>query len=67
MKRLIKHFKRWNKWRKGCFNSRLYKFLVLIGLVKSPSFAWTFTDDEISEMRKGFDDALIDRFNSIPN
>lgn len=58
MKPLVRHFKRWNKWRKGCLNSRFYKFLVLIGFVESPTFALTLTDDEISNVTKGFYDAL---------
>ena len=44
MHRIILHIRLWNEWRKHCLNSRWYKFLVLIGLVKSPTligyYAW---------------------------
>jgi len=36
-KRFVRHIRAWNKWRKGCLNSRLYKFLVLIGFIVSPT------------------------------
>lgn len=32
--RIIKHFKRWNIWRKKCECSRIHKFLVLVGIRK---------------------------------
>lgn len=38
MSKLIDHFKLWNEWKKGCLNGPLHKFLVLIGLVRSPTF-----------------------------
>ena len=41
--KLVDHFQRWNKWRKHSMNSRLYKFLVLIGLQYSP----TLTMDDL--------------------
>ena len=47
-KRLINHVKRWNKWRKHCGNGWLHKILVLFGGY-SPTFALTFTDEEIAE------------------
>lgn len=37
-KRMIKHIKLWNRWRKSNTNSKFYKFLVLIKFVGSPSF-----------------------------
>ena len=37
MRRIILHIRLWNEWRKHCLNSKLYKFLVLIGLRQSPS------------------------------
>lgn len=43
---MIKHFKRWNKWRKKNVGGPIYKFLVLIGLASSPSFIFTHTDEE---------------------
>lgn len=38
MKKLIKHFKRWNVWRKHNLNSPWHHILVLFGIVKSPTF-----------------------------
>lgn len=38
MKKIIERFRLWNEWRKGCLNGPLHKFLVLIGLVYSPTF-----------------------------
>ena len=45
---MIKHIKRWNKWRKYNDNSPFHKILVLLGLVKSPSYY----------MVDGFSDAI---------
>lgn len=60
MVKLIKHFKRWNKWRKNCLNSRAHKFLVLIGIVKSPTFYTVWTDEEEELYYK----AVMEAFNS---
>ena len=38
MKKIIERFRLWNEWRKGCLNGPLHKFLVLIGLRRSPTF-----------------------------
>jgi len=38
MERLKIHIKTWKIWNKSCMNRPFYKFLVLIGLVKSPTF-----------------------------
>lgn len=46
MKKLIKHFRRWNIWRKGCLNNRTHKFLVLIGFRKSPTLTFTMLPEE---------------------
>lgn len=35
---MIARFKRWYKWQKNCLNHPFYKFLVLIGVVRSPTF-----------------------------
>ena len=35
--KLVDRFQRWNKWRKHSMNSRIYKFLVLLGLRYSPT------------------------------
>lgn len=37
--KLVDHFQSWNKWRKHNINSRIYKFLVLVGLQHSPTLA----------------------------
>lgn len=37
MKRIIHHIKVWNRWRKRSLNSKMHKFLVLIGLANSPT------------------------------
>ena len=36
--KLLDHIRIWNKWRKRNTNSKLYKFLVLVGLRHSPTF-----------------------------
>ena len=38
MKYVIRHVKDWNKWRKNNLNSWWFKFLILIGLISSPTF-----------------------------
>lgn len=44
----INHIKHWNKWRKRSLNSPINKFLVLIGLIHSPTFILqVLTDEEI--------------------
>ena len=40
IKETVDRFQRWNKWRKHSMNSRLYKFLVLIGLQYSPTLVF---------------------------
>ena len=35
---MVKNYNKWKDWQKRCINSRFYKFLVLIGLVHSPTF-----------------------------
>lgn len=43
---MFKHIERWNKWRKRNRNSKLHKLLVLLKLAHSPTFKFTFTDEE---------------------
>lgn len=45
LKRIARHVRRWNKWRKRNLNNKLHKFLVLIGIIHSPTF-FNFLDDE---------------------
>lgn len=35
---MIRHIKVWNRWRKRNLNNKFYKFLVLLGIAKSPTF-----------------------------
>jgi hypothetical protein len=56
--KIIKHLKRWNKWRKLNGNSKMYKFLVLIGFIISPSFELTWTDEECEAYYKGLCEGL---------
>lgn len=35
---MVKNYKKWKDWQKHCINSRFYKFLVLIGFIRSPTF-----------------------------
>ena len=35
---MIKRYKKWKNWQKYNANGRFYQFLVLIGLVHSPTF-----------------------------
>lgn len=50
---MIKHIRRWNAWRKGNANGPIYKFMVLIKCVKSPTFALCLLPEEVDEMREG--------------
>lgn len=43
---MIKHIKKWNKWRKNTDSSIFYQICVLFGLSISPSFIQTLTDEE---------------------
>lgn len=47
---IVKHIKHWNKWRKRNLNSKLHKFLVLIGIVHSPTYEATYDCDRYSKM-----------------
>lgn len=55
---MIKHIKRWNKWRKYNCNGKLHKLLVLLKLRYSPTFIYTFTDEEEKAIRKAFLEGL---------
>ena len=57
MKRLITHIKRWNKWRKLCMNGWLHKLSVLFG-GHSPTFQFTFTDEELADFNRAFEHGL---------
>ena len=47
---LIKHIKRWNRWRKYNTNSKLHKLLVLLGIIKSPTMVFWFPVDEWEDL-----------------
>ena len=47
MKNLFGHIRRWNYWRKRNTNGHLHHILVLLGVVKSPTFAFTLLPEEI--------------------
>lgn len=49
MKNLIKHFRRWNIWRKYNRNGGPHKILVLFGLLKSPTMVTVFPPEEIGK------------------
>lgn len=58
---MIEYLKRWNKWRKIYDAGPFYKFLVLTGIVYSPSFDITYMNEKIEEcILKGISDGLID-------
>lgn len=68
--KLINHIKRWNAWRKHCLNGKMYKVLVLIGLLKSPTLALTLTEEECQQLRQAFDRACnstVEQFNNFEN
>lgn len=50
MTKLLRHFRRWNLWRKRNLNGRLHHFLVLIRLRKSPTLALVLLPDEQSNI-----------------
>lgn len=58
--KIIRHIKRWNKWRKRCRNGKFHKFLVLIGVIHSPTFLRILTDEEekayYEEIKKIFEE-----------
>lgn len=37
-KTMLLRLKVWKHWNKKCINGKLYKFLVLLGIMHSPSF-----------------------------
>lgn len=54
MKNLIKHFRRWNIWRKCNRNGGLHKILVLFGVTKSPTMATVLLPEEVDEFFDAF-------------
>lgn len=59
MKKTIRHIRRWNIWRKSNTNSKLHKFLVLLGVIYSPTFAFAVSAEELADwFEKGARDAM---------
>lgn len=54
--KIVDRFQRWNKWRKHSMNSRIYKFLVLVGLRYSPTLALYRTKKEERINKEKFDE-----------
>lgn len=54
----IKHIKRWNEWRKHNINSPLHKLLVLLGIIKSPTFLCVLTKEEQEEIVKALEEHI---------
>ena len=53
VRNVIHNFKLWNQWRKHNTNSKVYKLLILLGIVNSPSFVYW---DEWQKAEKRFRD-----------
>ena len=53
-KKQIKHIKKWNKWRKACLNSPIYKLQVLFKIKKSPTFEHFWTEEDGRALYEGF-------------
>lgn len=62
---IINHIKRWNKWRKYNSNSLVYKVLVLLHIVNSPTFMFVFTDEEELEIEEAFMKGLSNGCSNI--
>lgn len=56
LNKIILHIRVWNQWRKHNLNSKLHKFLALIGWTKSPTMLYYYYcvgfDDGIKEEEK---------------
>ena len=61
MNKIILHIKIWNQWRKNNLNSKLYKFLVLIGWLKSPTMLGYYIDFGVREGLKELEDRINDK------
>ena len=51
MRKLIRHFRRWNIWRKYNVNGTLHHILVLFGIVYSPTMELTLLPEEIFSIK----------------
>ena len=53
MKKLFRHIKRWNRWRKRSMNGKIHKALVLLGVTKSPTMPFILLPEEEAEFATG--------------
>lgn len=67
MKAIINHITRWNVWRKRNVNSIFYKILVLFGIIKSPTLAFTLTSRECDEIQKAMEEAMEKARRALEN
>lgn len=59
-KTMLLRLKVWKHWNKKCINGKLYKFLVLLGIMHSPSFYCIYVwakykvehDESLSDIRQ---------------
>ena len=51
MKSIIKHFRRWNIWRKKSLNGCIHKLFVLFRIIRSPTFEQIMLPEELDEIR----------------
>ena len=62
MKKFIRdityRLKCWNKWRKGCMNGPFHKFMVLFGMIESPTFNVFLATDCGETIVKAFNDGI---------
>lgn len=58
LNKIILHIRVWNIWRKRSLNSKLYKFLVLIGWIKSPTMLYYY-------YMAGFEDGIKEEGNNV--
>ena len=49
-----RHIKRWNYWRKSNTNNKIHKLLVLLGIIKSPTFEVFLLPDELPNVNNMF-------------
>lgn len=60
---MVKNYKKWKDWQRHCINSNFYKFLVLIGLVHSPSFEAFKIRDESGRIAKFLIDETTNKYH----
>ena len=60
---IIKKYKKWKDWQKHCINSWFYKFLVLIGFMRSPSFEAFIARDERGRIAKFLVDETAHKYH----